>query len=226
MATITQLMADIDIRYRNVFSLAAKVVWMNEAQYDLYEDLEIDSAPFNFTTLADTYFYALGDINIDRIKVVNIEMTDVSPSYFAQVPFIPNLPNQYANSAELWYSIVENNMYLNVPSGPITGRNVYIYLDNASTVINYLDPDVEPSTPKRYQELLKLGTLMRIAQARRDVDMQNAFDASYQEKIIDVQWRMKMFVPEWQVPVDTKGGWPNRWGDNAWRYQYSGGSST
>jgi hypothetical protein len=203
MATIQELLTDIDLRYRNTFTTAQKIVWMNEEQTDLFEIFEIDSPPYNFTLVADTYFYPIpAGVDIDKIKTIAIQIDDAAEPNFDELPFKRNDDRQFVSESEYWYTIVEDNFYINVPGDIVTGRNVYVYFDSAPTEISSSSVDVEPSTPKRYQEILKLGTLERICAARKDIAMKNNFANEKEAKIADVEWRMKMSEPEWITPAD------------------------
>lgn len=204
MSTIQQLLDDINLRYRNTFTPAQKIVWMNDVQNDLFEVLEIESVPYGFDTVKSQFIYPIDpEIDIDRIKVMTIQVDDATTPSFEELPYKRNDNNQYANEWDYWYSLVENNFYINIPGGAVNNRAVYIYLDSAATEISVDSLNIEPATPKRYQELLKLGTLKRIAAARKDTLMRNNYDAEYQEKLDDVQWKMKMAEPEWITPIDV-----------------------
>lgn len=202
MAIISALLADIKLRYRHTFTDAQVVVWMNDEQTELFEILEIDSIPYAFNTVVDQFLYPLDDgIDIDRIKELSIQVNDSSPPEFYPLPF--QRMTDDVNISDYWYTLIERNFYINVPSGTVDDRVVYVYLDTGATAIDPLVLSVEPATPARYQELLKLGTLKCVAAARKDTLMQNNYDSTYQEKIADVQWKMKMETPEFETPVDV-----------------------
>lgn len=205
MATIQQLLDDINLRYRNTFTNAQKIIWMNEEQTDLFEIFEIDSPPYNFTLVANTYFYPIpSGTEIDKIKTITIQIDDdATEPNFDELPFKRNDDRQFVYEDEYWYTIVEDNFFINVPGDIVEGRNVYVYFDSSPTEISASSLNVEPSTPKRYQEILKLGTLERICAARKDTAAKTNYANEKEAKIADVEWRMKMSEPEWIAPVDT-----------------------
>ncbi len=204
MATVQALLDDVSLRYRHTFINAQVIVWMNEAQTDLFEVLEIDSTPYSFETVEDQFLYPIDTgIDIDRIKVITIQINDATTPTFQELPFKRNDNNQYVSESDYWYTIIEDNFYVNVPGGAVDDRFVYIYLDTAATAISASSLGVSPATPTRYQELLKLGTLVRVAGARKDIDMRNNYAAEYEEKIDDLMWKMKMNEPEFIQPVDV-----------------------
>lgn len=200
MATIQLLLDDINLRYRNTFTTAQKIVWMNEEQRELFETLELDSVPFSFLTVAGQYLYPIPNgVEKDRIKVITYQ---INTTDYAEVPFKENDNNQFVSGNELFYTILENNFYFNIPTVPIDDRTIYIYLDSQPEDISSTVLNVEPSVPKRYQELLKLGTLKRIASARKDVAMYNNYDSDYQNKVLDMEMKMALQVPEYHSPID------------------------
>lgn len=200
MATIQLLLDDIDLRYRNTFTVSQKLVWMNEEQRELFETLELDSVPFSFSTIAGQYLYPIPNgVEKDRIKVITYQ---INTTDYVEVPFKENDNNQFASGNELFYTILENNFYFNIPTVPIDNRTIYIYLDSQPEDISSTVLNVEPSVPKRYQELLKLGTLKRIAAARKDGIMYNNYDSDYQNKVLDMEMKMALQVPEYHSPID------------------------
>lgn len=200
MATIQGLLDDINLRYRNTFTTDQKLVWMNEEQRELFETLELDSVPFSFPTVASQYLYPIPDgVEKDRIKVITYQVNDTD---FTEVPFMENDNRQFVYQNSLFYTILEDNFYFNIPMVPIDDRIIYIYLDSQPEDISSTALSVEPAVPKRYQELLKLGTLKRIASARKDVIMYNNYETDYQTKLLDLEVKMALQVPEYHKPID------------------------
>lgn len=201
MATIQQLLDDINLRYRNTFTPDQKLVWMNEEQRELFETLELDSVPFSFSTVADQYLYPIPDgVEKDRIKVITYQINDID---FTEVPFRENDNRQFVYENSLFYTILENNFYFNIPTVPIDDRIIYIYLDSQPEDILSSALGIPPAVPLRYQELLKLGTLKRIAAARKDVIMYNNYDSDYQNKLLDMEMKMALQIPEFHSPVNV-----------------------
>lgn len=201
MAITQAILNDIDLRYRNTFTTAQKLVWMTEEQNELYEILEIDSAPVNFPLQTDVQFYPIpAGVDIDRIKTVSIQVNDsLDNPEFTQLPFKPNDDNSYAGG--LYYTIVGESFF--IPNeAAVDDRQIYIYMDTPSSDITTADLSSEPGVPVRYQEMLKLGVLKRIAMARKDTQMYNNYTADYEQKIADIEWKMKMNEPEFRSPVN------------------------
>ena len=198
MATTQAILNDVDLRYRNTFTTAQKLVWMTEEQNELFEILEIDSAPVNFPLQTDVQFYPIpAGVDIDRIKTISIQVNDAADTpEFRQLPFKPNDDNTYAGG--FYYTIVGESFF--IPYGAVDDRQIYIYMDTPPADIT--DLSSEPGVPVRYQEILKLGVLKRIAMARKDTQMYNNYTADYEQKIADLEWKMKMNEPEFRAPVD------------------------
>jgi hypothetical protein len=219
MASSQAILNDVDLRYRNTFTQPQKLVWMNEEVNELYEILEIDSAPVNFPLQTDVKFYPIPDgVDIDRIKTISIQVNDhVTDPEFRQLPFRMNDDNSYTYVADLYYSIVGDSFF--IPNGTVDDRQIYIYMDTPPDEVNTSNIANESPVPVRYQEILKLGVLKRIAMARNDITRQNNFDASYQEKISDLSWKMRMQEPEFRAPVDMMPR-ANRFRTGRYDYQY------
>lgn len=201
MSTRTQLLDDVNLRYRNTFSTANKLIWINDYEKDLFEIFEIDAPPYNFTTVADEEYYAIpSEIDINKIKVINIE---TSEGVYQELPFKRNDDKQYVSESEYWYTIISDLFYINVPGGAVVGRNVYIYHDVKPTEWVTGNLSLEPDTPKKYQSILKLHLLEMIAKARKDIDMGNNFMMDKEQKIDEFLWNMKQSEPEWVSPADV-----------------------
>lgn len=200
MASIQNLIADIRILYRNTFSDEQILVWMNDEQLELFETLQVDSTPFAFVLVDDLSIYPIPmGVEKDRIKVVTIQVNDTE---FTEMDYVENDNNKTGNTGNYWYTIVENNMFINTPDKNVGGRVVYIYCDVQPKTISIDDIDQEPAVPVRYQELLKLGTLKRIAAARKDVEMKNNYEADYEKKLLELEWKMLVQQPEFYSPSD------------------------
>lgn len=201
MASVQQILDDINLRYRNTFSTDQKLVWINEEQRELFETLEVDSVPFSFPLVGGQYLYPIPNgVEKDRIKVMTIQVNN-NPDY-VEVDFYENDNNQYPPVSAYWYTILEDNFYINTPMTPIDGRVVYIYLDAQPEDMSSSNLSVEPSVPVRFQELLKLGTLKRIAAARKDTAMFNNYAAEYEDKLSELEWKMQVQQPEFYSCVD------------------------
>ena len=202
MATAQAILDDIDLRYRNTFTSSQKLVWFNEEQRELFDVLELDSAPYNFTTVADENFYAFpADFDVTKIKVVTYQNDDTDDPNYIEIPFKRNDDNQYGSS-DVWYTVISDSFYLYVPDTVPADRNVYIYCDADPAEVTTANVSSAPELPTKYQELLKLGVLKRIAGARKDIQMRNSYDAEYQEKIVEVLWQRKLKEPEFITPID------------------------
>jgi hypothetical protein len=196
------ILNDVDLRYRNTFTQPQKLVWMNEEVNELYEILEIDSFPVNFPLQTNVQFYPIPlGVDVDRIKTISIQANDsTTDPEFRQLPFRMNDDNSYTYVADLYYSIVGDSFF--IPNGTVDDRQIYIYMDTPPDEVNTSNISNESPVPVRYQEILKLGILKRIAMARKDITMYNNYNDTYESKISDLDWKMKMNEPEFRKPVD------------------------
>lgn len=203
MPSTQDIMTDVDLRYRNTFTVSQKLVWFNEEQLELFDVLEIDSDPYAFVTVVGENFYPLPDqFDVTKIKVVTMQDDDtIEPKYIE----VQNKRNGVSIDAPYgaWYSIVSNALYLSYPGGVRANRNVYIYCDSEPTEVTTANLSSSPDLPTKYQEILKLGILKRIAMARKDVLMYNNYTGDYEQKITDALLAKKLKEPEWVTPADV-----------------------
>lgn len=202
MASSQAILNDVDLLYRNTFSTDQKLVWFNEEQQELFDILELDSPPYAFTTVEGENFYPFPvDFDVTKIKVVTYQVND--SDQFVEIHAKRNDDNQFAGYGWPWYTVVSDAMYLYVPDSVPGNRTVYIYCDSDPAQVTTANINESPELPTRYQEVLKLGILKRIAMARKDLEMMSMYDAQYQQKISDVVWQKKLKEPEWPTAIDV-----------------------
>jgi hypothetical protein len=215
LATITDLLVDVDLRYRNTFTPAQKLVWANDEKNQLFEIFEIDLAPISFPLMAGVEFYEIPTgVDVDRIKTMTIQISDSDDPDFVPLPFKRNDDHHYAGYGGYWYTIVAEMFYINVPGTIVDDRQVYIYLDTAADDMTLTSDIVIPG---RYLEILKLGILERIAGARKDIIMKNNYAMDKEQMIIEAEWRIKMNEPDFIQPGDVM---PRKGRFRTGRYDY------
>lgn len=203
MATSTQIIADIDLRYRNTFSIPQKLVWFNEEQRELFDILELDSPPLSFSTVDGQNFYPFPDqFDVTKIKVVTYQINDTAEPNFVEIPFKRNDDNQFGPYS-IWYTIVSDAFYLYVADSVPADRIVYIYTDADPAEVTLANVGSSPEMPVKFQEILKLGVLKRIAGARKDTVFYSNYDAEREQKIADVMWAKRLAEPEWIQAQDA-----------------------
>lgn len=204
MATAQAILVDINLRYRNSFTDSQKLIWLNEEQVELFDILELDSPPYTFQTIQGENFYPFPyQFDVTKIKVVTYQIDEGDNPNYVEAPFLRNDDNQRSSYVAPWYTIVSDAMYLYVPSEVPEGRNVYVYCDSDPTEVTLSNLSAAPDLPTRYQEILKLGILKRIAGARKDTQMYNNYDMEHEQKISDILLQKKLKEPEWTGPVDV-----------------------
>jgi hypothetical protein len=218
VATTQQILDDINLRYRNSFTVDQVLVWFNEEQRELFDILELDSPPYTFQTVADENFYPFPDgFEVDKIKTVTFQINDITNPDYVEVPFKRNDDDQYGELA-VWYTIVSDSFFLYVPDKVPDGRVVYIYTDRDPAEVTTANLSSTPDLPLRYQELLKLGVLKRIAMARKDVTFYQNYSSTYEQKIADIIWNRKAAEPDWDSVTDEMPRAGNPYGYYSFRY--------
>lgn len=178
MSTVQQLLDDINLRYKNTFSTAQKVVWMNEVQKELFQKARVEAVPFYFTTVSGQSWYALpNDCDPDDIQRLTIE-TGVGTGYYNPLPF--KRMDEEISESEEFYTIQTTNTFLNpVPTTTTAGRRVHIYYFKKPIELSETALSASPELQEAYQPLLKLGVLIIMAQANEDAVMANNFTTEY-----------------------------------------------
>ncbi|MBB6694377.1 hypothetical protein H7B90_23555 [Cohnella xylanilytica] len=204
MASSQSILDDVDLRYRNTFTEQQKLIWFNEEQQELFDVLELDSPPYAFVTVAGENFYPFPDqFDFSKIKTVTMQIdSTLSNPPYVEIPFNRN-DFDVDSSWNYWYTIVADAFYLYYAGGVPDAKTIYIYCEADPGQVTTDNINVSPDIPTKYQEILKLGILKRIAMARKDVLMYDNYNADYEQKIQEVLWQRKLKEPEWMQPTDV-----------------------
>lgn len=202
MASYKDILDDVKTRYRHSFTDDKVFVWLNESMGDIYQDIELDSIPYLIQTIYHEHFYNLPE-NMDVTKIKTVTCRIDNSDVYTEIPFMRVDDMQFANDGTYWYSIVGQMFYLNVPDEIPDNMPILIYCDAFVDIVTTANINDKVNLPMRYQEVLKLGILERIAAARKDVVMKNNYMAEKQEKLTDFVWQTKLAEPEWTKPIDV-----------------------
>ena len=200
----SQLLPDINLRYRNTFTDVQKYGWMNDEQNDIFNifKIERDPVPVPLVTGSKLYMRPPEIKYIDQVRAATIQVDSVKNNpHFVDLPYYRDFNKVRADDAP-WYTFLgSDKIYINVPNTDVTGRVVYFFLDATPDPI--VDGNSKIAVPDKYLEVLKYGVLRRIAEARKDIVMVNNYTASREELINDLLWTEVINEPEWVQPTPT-----------------------
>lgn len=202
MPTLQELLNDVDSRYRNTYTTAQKVAWMNMVQRQIYQIIRHESLPYRFQTVVDLAFYPLpGDMDVRNIEQVALQINDsVTDPQYEQLDY--KRKDEEASEGERFYSIVERDFFL-YPTPTTAGRNVIIYYIEKPTALTETNLDATPDLDEAFQELLVLGTLERICAARKDSEMKSNYANDFNMMLDEYEFMLKVTDPEFVQPIDV-----------------------
>lgn len=208
MPTVQQLLNDIDVRYKNGYTDAEKIFWMNQVQKQIYQRVPHESPPYAFVTVADQAFYALPtDCDLRGIKQVTLQIdndTTAGDKDFIKLPY--KRKDEPADTYERFYSLVERNLFLNpMPDTNTADRDVYLYYDKKPTDLTTTTQT--PDLDENFHELLIYGTLERVTGARKDSTMKSNYANDF--NILFAQYE-QMYQPNFPEYVTTRDVLPKR----------------
>lgn len=206
MSTVDELLTTVDTTYRNSFTDAVKVEYMDTTQKQIYQRVKHEAEPYTFPTVSGSDFYPLpDDCDPKGIKQVSIETKADSDKYIT-LRYVSLESNEMLSEQDLFYGVLKRNLFLNpMPTTATAGKNVYMYYnkrpaDLSSTVAGLLlTPDLEED----FHELLVLGCLVRIARARQEGEDQAMFLRDYQLLLKDYIDQFKVVFPEFPQQKDV-----------------------
>ncbi len=205
MPTVQQLLLDVNLRYRNTFTDAQKVTWMNYIQRQIFQTVRHEAAPFDFTLVSGQAYYPLpSDCDVKGIELVTLQVdsdTGTSADY-EQLDY--RRKEELSNKEDKFYSIANGNIYINpLPNTTTAGRKVYIYYTKRPAALSDANLSAVPDLEEDFHELLAYGVLEKIAEARKDVAMKNNFATSFAELFANYDEQYSMTDPEFVQPIDV-----------------------
>ncbi len=205
MPTLQQLLDDINLRYRNTFAAAQKVIWMNHIQRQIFQSVRHEAAPYYFTLVDGQAFYPLpSDCDVKGIEQVALQVDSDTGTNADYEQLDYRRKEEPAYKEEKFYAIANGNIFVNpLPNSTTAGRRVYVYYTKKPAEISDTALNVKPDLEEDFHELLVYGTLEKIAEARKDVAMKNNFAASFTELFDSYQDQYDMADPEFVQPVDV-----------------------
>jgi len=220
MPTVQSILEKVDL-YRNPYSSAIKVDWMDTVQRQIFQDVPHEAEPYTFTTISGNAFYALpSDCDPMGPKTLTIE-TAAGTGRYKSLRFISNNSTERVGDNDEFYSIQGNeNIFLNPePNDQTEGRRVYLVYNKRPAKLSSASLSAIPDLEEDFHELLELGVKVRIARERGEEEdqlrFQRDFDRLYQQYIK----RYKFNFPKYPRPLDVmppmrRGGRASRFGQS------------
>jgi len=205
MPTVQQLINTVDTTYRNTYSVAQKVEWMDTVQKQIFQLVRHEAPPYVFQTVEGFAFYALPfDCDPMGIKQVTIE-TSPGSGVYRDLRFVPVESNERLDAAAEFYSIAANqDLYINpIPNAETSGRNVYLIYNKRPASLSVANLDAIPDLEEDFHELLVIGTLERIARARGEIDDKNMFAGDFNMLLREYKNMYKQVKPEYTQMIDN-----------------------
>ncbi|MEK4263682.1 phage adaptor protein [Paenibacillus sp. FSL L8-0499] len=206
MPLVSSLLNTVDITYRNSYSQAQKLEWMNETQKQIFKLVRHEAKPHTFMTVSNYSLYPLPDdcdpYGIKQVVIANQGYDSLNNKInYTELTFVSLESDRNIGSGDRFYSVAENNkIFLNpLPNANDEGRVVYVYYNKRPTNLTL---NVVPDLEEDFQELLVLGTLERIARARGEYDDKNVFANDFQELLKEYQKQYRQPYPEYSTPKD------------------------
>lgn len=210
MPTVQQILNTINVTYRNTFTAAQKVEWMDTVQRQIFQRVPKEATPYQFITVVDSALYPLPD-DCDRsaIKQVTVETKTGSGKYQTLLYFSIESNQQVSESTPL-YSLLEDMIFLNpMPTTVDAGKKVNIVYNKRSVALTSTELGLAatPGLEEDFHELLVLGVLERIARARGENDDKSNFAADFNLMLLEYERQYKLRQPEY---YQTKDVMPSR----------------
>jgi hypothetical protein len=205
MPTVQELLKTIDTTYRNSYSTAQKVEWMDTVQRQIFQLVRHEAVPYVFQTQEGFSYYPLPlDCDPMGIKQVTIETSPGSGAY-RDLKFVPVESNERLDASAEFYSIEANqNLFINpIPNAETEGRNIYVYYNKRPKSLSANNLSTIPDLEEDFHELLVLGTLERIARARGEIDDKNMFAGDFNMLLREYKNMYKQVKPEYTQMIDN-----------------------
>lgn len=192
---LMRLLADIAERVPNSFSEALLVEWINRSAQEVYKVLGVRDG-FSFTAAGgQTVFPLPGDIACDRICAVTANGKALTARRIDDVA-----------GRDIWYKITDG--FIGIYPAPPKGTKVQLcyfvkpmpFLTRAEAEADGVDFEAqEMRLDEDFTELLTLGTLITVCEAREDTALSNNYKISY--NLLLSRARQERYEKDGKYPV-------------------------
>lgn len=214
MATVMQLLADVDRMYPNAETVEDKVRYMNMAQDELAKYFANVHEDSSLVTVAgqDSYNYPQGIDDISDIVSVAIAQSVNPTSRYAYVQYNQTYAYDVPNRGLSYYQVVDNSgnksLVLN-PLPTLDGLEIVIRYKKKLTALNANDLTFVPEFNHRYHHLLSFFACHMICSigANPDAIQANMFMSKYESlrrelwkehnTVIKEQKKVRKDNPQW-----------------------------
>jgi len=203
LATLQQLLDDIDTRLVNTFTATQKISWINSHQLEIWRYLA-STELYEFDTVAGQSIYAMAsDMRIDMIKSVlvsNSTTIDGTEGYTTYEYAGPD--DEFDGSA--YYDALGSLGIYPVPSTATgTGYNVKVSYEPSPVALSTNTLTTVPSINVEYQDILKFRTMKIIAQSGNNPDVELANNYQREEDSIMKKIIMNYNKGKFKKPRNT-----------------------
>ena len=220
MPTVTQILADIDVRLPNSFTEAQKLAWLNDTQRKIAKYLKVDGV-HEFVASSSMEYALSTNIRIENIKhlysgdstaIAGITSTAVWTEHdYAGADdlmsgykyYLPNIP--HFNS-----TVLSTSLCLYPESTEV--RVVRIYYETLLSDLTTASTSNTPLWNSDWHDILKYGVMETVAKSGNnpDVDLANNYHREYLEILRDI--KKDNMMKKWKRPRMTWNYEKHTWG--------------
>lgn len=171
--TLQQILADIDVRFPNVFDQDQKIEWINLTINNFYKTVA-QKEIMKILTIKDQPFYFISDEanGIDQVEFELIDSVTVD-----NVDYLPAIEDE-ALRENVYFDVMGKYLGL-YPTPSMDGKPIYISYFKRPKEMSSSDLTVVPQINSDYYELIKYGVIMIMAESMGDIIMFNNYAARY-----------------------------------------------
>ncbi len=189
--TLTEFLADVNLRVPNAYTDAEKVVWLNEAISEVYREIAVQDI-YEQSTTAEIALYELPDgVIFDNIISMTISSTaEEAGKTVGQISLTPILPNESIRKYT-WMKVKERYFAV-YPTPGETGQIIRITYQvqpiEYTSSVEDLAKDLTVYLRKDYLQSIKYHVLYIICESMEEITKANNFQVRYNDQLL----RLKM----------------------------------
>lgn len=205
MATLQQLINDIDARLPNTFTTTQKIGWFNDLQKEIDKD-KTNEQIYEFFTVAGQAIYPLpNDCTIELLKYVGIakDLTDTDRTSFDEYTFKGMNEELDTNN----YYDATNGLIGFYPAPDTDGYSIRLIYRRKSKEFSESDLTLVPDLKEKYHNIFKYDAMQIIASAMKDSEIANY----YEGKKLEIMDLIRKDYMEQKVKVPLKSRCNSWW---------------
>lgn len=199
MSTLREILQNVDELVPNDISVASKIRWINQAQWDIFRELSQQTID-TVETMAGISYYNLPEGCIFELidSVTMVETAEDGTKIPVKLPY----KHMYEQASGRFYYRYGSMVGI-YPTPQEDGIEITFVFKKRPNKLTEGDLDNEPELMADFHDMLEIACIIKIYKAREDVEMANNYQMEYNGRLLELKEDMILQEPEYAKTQDV-----------------------